>query len=74
MIEYLQVELYIKVDSMVPNRSNVAEPMSETLVSIECRRIKRDLIEHRTIDRHSTVFPSDGLYLQGRYYQGLQYL
>ena len=42
------------IDPMVSNWSNVAEQMSETLKSIESRRIERFLIERRSIDRRST--------------------
>ena len=45
------------VDPMVPNQSNVAEPMSETVKSIESRGIERVLIERWTIDRRSTIDP-----------------
>ena len=39
---------------MVPKRSNVAEPMSETLKSIERRRIKQFSMERPKIERRST--------------------
>ena len=44
----------LKVDSMVPNRLNVAKPMWYTLKSIESRENERDSIERRTIERRST--------------------
>ena len=37
-----------------PNQSNVAEPMSETLNSIESQGIRGDSIEHQKIERRST--------------------
>ena len=40
---------------MVPNRSNVVEPMPETLKSIESRENERDSIECRMIERRSTA-------------------
>ena len=40
---------------MVPNRSNVVEPMPQTLKSIESRENERDSIERRTIERRSTL-------------------
>ena len=45
---------YYYFDRIVSNRSNVAEPMSKTLVSIECRRIEQISIECRSIDRLGT--------------------
>ena len=43
------------VDQTVPNPSNVAEQMSETLKLIESLGIERTLIEGRTIKRHCTI-------------------
>ena len=40
---------------MVPNRSDVAEQMSETLKSIESQGIKQDLIKCRTINKRCTI-------------------
>ena len=41
------------IDPMVPKWSNVAEPMLETLKSIEWPQIERVSIERRTISRSS---------------------
>ena len=41
---------------MAPNRSNVTEPMSKLLDSIESQGIERDSIERRKIERRSTIF------------------
>ena len=43
------------IDRVVPTGSNVAEPMLETLKSIECRRIELFLIERQTSNRRSTL-------------------
>ena len=43
-----------KMDPMVPNQSNVAMQMSETLKSIKSQGIERDLIERQTINGRST--------------------
>ena len=48
------VNEYIIIDPMVPNRSNVAEPILDTLKLIKRRQIKRDSIERRI-----TVFPTE---------------
>ena len=39
---------------MISNRLNVAEPMSETLKSIESQKNEWDSTERRTIERRST--------------------
>ena len=41
---------------MAPNRSNVGEPMSKLLDSIESRGMERDSIVRRKIERRSTFF------------------
>ena len=42
------------VNQVIPNRSNVAEPMTETVKSIQSRRIERITSERQSIDRGST--------------------
>ena len=44
-----------KFNPIVPNRSNVAEPMLETVKSIQSRQIERISIELWTIDQRSTL-------------------
>ena len=44
------------MDPMVPNQSNVAMQMSETLKSIKSQGIEWTSIERQTIEWRSTIF------------------
>ena len=59
------------IDRMYPNRTNVAEPMSETLKSIKCRRIECVQIERRKIERRSTEICSSCNYFENKSCYGM---